>query len=418
VRQESVWRREPHALQYPALTGPLDVDVAIVGGGLTGITAAYLLSGKGQRIAVLEKSRLGAVATGLTTAFLVETIDTEPETLISIFGEEITRTVFSSHRHAIDFCEQTVRTEGIDCDFSRCPLYMYALTSKDGTMLHRQAGIMRSLGTDASFRSEGNIALPNHGYVRVERQAKFDPLRYLHALAQKAAARGAAIYENTEATGLDASASELATAVGPVRAKHILFATHYPFRKPWQLHFKKAKYISYIYEIRIPTGFLPEALYEDTDNPYHYLRIDRMQDHDRLIIGGADHRADAPVDTEKNFADVEQYARKLLPHLPLTFVRRWIGPIVEPGDGLAYIGPVDSHANVVYATGYSGNGMTYAVIAAEIFAAHVLGQPSAWTEVYAARRPVHLRPHITKAKEYIEQFARGAIKNTFRFAGR
>lgn len=417
MTQQSVWR-DADGLEYPALTGPLNVDVAIVGGGLTGITAAYLLSGKGRRVAVLEKNRLGTDATGLTTAFLAETIDTEPETLISIFGEESTRAILSSHRQAIDFLEQIVRTESIDCDFSRCPLYMYAVSDKDGAMLHTQASTMRSLGTDASFRSDDGIILPNHGYVRIERQAKFHPLKYLNALAQKAVARGTAIYENTEVTGLNASASELATAVGPVRAKHIFLATHYPFGKPWQLLFKKAKYISYVYEIHIPTGSLPEALYEDTGNPYHYLRIDCMQDQDRLLIGGADHRADAPVDAEKNFNDLEQYARGLLPHLPLTFVRRWKGPIVEPGDGLAYIGPVDSHANVIHATGYSGNGMTYAVIAAEIFAAHVLGHTSPWIEVYAARRSAHLKPHLTKAKEYIGEFARGAIKNTFRFYGR
>lgn len=311
-----MWR-DAYGLEYPALTGSLDVDVAIVGDGLTGITAAHLLSGEGRRVAVLEKSRLGAAATGLTTAFLVETIDTEPETLISIFGEEATRTVLSSHRHAIDFVEQTVRMESIDCEFSRCPVYMYAVTDEDGAMLNKQASIMRSLGTDASFQRDGDIVLPNHGYVRIERQAKFHPLKYLHALAKKAAARGAAIYENTNVTGVNASASELATAAGPVRAKHVFFATHYPFGKPWQLHFKKAKYISYVYEIRIPVGSLPEALYEDTDNPYHYLRIDRMQDHDRLIIGGADHRADIPVDAEKNFADLEQHARGLLPHLPM-----------------------------------------------------------------------------------------------------
>ena len=91
---------------------------------------------------------------------------------------------------------------------------------------------------------------------------------------------------------------------------------------------------------------------------------------------------------------------------------------VEPGDGLAYIGPVDSHENVAYATGHSGNGMTYAVIAAEIFAAHVLGQTSPWMAAYSARRPAHLKPHLTKATEYIAQFSRGAVKNTLRFLGR
>ena len=417
VAEQSVWD-QADGPEYPALAVPLDLDVAIVGGGLTGITAAYLLSGKAQRVAVLEKGRLGAAATGLTTAFLVETVDTEPETLISIFGEETARTVLASHRHAIDLIDDTVRTESIDCDFLRCPLYMYAVKEKDGTMLRRQEGALRTLGTDASFESDADITLRHHGCLRIERQAKFHPRKCLHGLAQKAAARGARIYEHTEVTGFDASASELLTTAGAVRAKHILLATHYPFGNPWRLHFKKAEYVSYVYEIRLPPRSLPEALYEDTGNPYHYLRIDRMQDHDRLLLGGGDHRADVPVDTEKNFADLEQYARHLLNDVPLTFVRRWTGPIVEPGDGLAYIGPVDSHANVVHATGYSGNGMTYAVIAAEIFAAHVLRQTSPWMEAYSARRPAHLKPHLTKATEYIGQFARGAVKNTLRFLGR
>src|SRR5215210_844807 len=124
-------------------------------------------------------------------------------------------------------------------------------------MLQAQASTMCSLGTDASFRSDRDIILPNHGYVRIERQAKFHPLKYLYALAQKAAARGAAIYERTEVTGLNASASVLATAAGTIRAKHIFLATHYPFGKPWQLHFKKAKYVSYVCEVRIPVGSLP-----------------------------------------------------------------------------------------------------------------------------------------------------------------
>ena len=416
VAQQSVWR-DADGPQYPALAGPLDVDVAIVGGGLTGITAAYLLSGKGQRVAVLEKSRLGADATGLTTAFIVETVDTEPETLISIFGEGTARTVLASHRHAIDFIEDTVRTEDIDCGFSRCPLYMYALSEEDGATLRKQESALRALGTNVSFRSD-DITVPHHGYLRIERQAKFHPLKYLHGLADKAAARGAAIYEHTEVTHLNASASELVTTAGPVRAKHILLATHYPFGNPWQLLFKKAKYVSYVYEIRLPPGSVQEALYEDTGHPYHYLRIDRMQDHDRLLLGGADHRADVPVDAEKNFADLEQYARDLLKDMPLTFLRRWTGPIIEPGDGLAYIGPVDGRDNVVHATGHSGNGITYAVIAAEIFAAQVLDQPSPWMQAYSARRPAHLKPHLTKATEYFGQFVRGAVANTFRFLGR
>lgn len=417
--QDSTWRPEAGAVRYPELDGSLDADVAIVGGGLTGITAAHLLSAKGLRVVVLERGSLGAEATGLTTAFLVETIDTDPETLVSIFDEQTARTVLSSHRHAIDVVEETVRTEGIDCAFSRCPLHVFASSDEDGASLPRQGSALRSLGTDASLDPERTLGFATHGSLRVERQAKFHPLRYLHALARTAVSAGVEIYENTEVAEVDEAASRLQTARGSVRARHMLVATHYPLGKPWPLYFKKAEYVSYVCEFSMPCGVVPEALYEDTANPYHYFRVDKGDRKDRLIIGGADHRADIPVDAEANFADIEHYARRLLPHVPLAPVRRWKGPIVEPGDGLAYIGPVHPGSDVFYATGYSGNGMTYSVLAAEIFAARVLGESSPWAEVYAARRPPGVKSHLTKAKQYLGEFARGAVRNTLRFlAGR
>lgn len=395
MEHKSTWRQFEKSAAYPALEGPLKADVAIVGGGLTGVLAAYLLKDSGLSIALVEQEALGYRASGSTTAFLMELIDTGAKELIATHGKEKAKRVLDSHRDAIRLYEETSAKEGIACEFTRTPLFAYARDAASAKELQQEAAALRELGRAAEWKEDQALGIKNAGYFRLGEQGKFHPLKFLYGLAERAAESGVKIFEHSRVD------------MEQVEAKWILAATHYPpDPQPKSIYFKKASYLTYVLEAHIPRGTLPEGLYEDTDNPYHYLRVDHAAQHDRLLVGGADHRMDVPLEEEKAYAALRAYIKEVLPGTETDITREWKGMIVEPGDGLALIGPVDD-PRVFYATGYSGNGITYAAIAAQLFRDHVLGKKSEYEELYAANRPFDPIAHAKGAAHYAGEFLGG-----------
>src|SRR5688572_27149626 len=112
---ESLWRATSHLRRFAPLSRDLDVDVAIVGAGITGLTAAVLLGRAGRRVAVLQRDHVGSGETGSTTSHLTEAVDARYRTLVKDFGEEGARLVAKSSRDAIDQIEAIARASKVDC---------------------------------------------------------------------------------------------------------------------------------------------------------------------------------------------------------------------------------------------------------------------------------------------------------------
>lgn len=417
VSDRSSWRGVKRSKESSRLHTSLEVDVAIIGGGITGITAAYLLRDSGKSIALLERENIGDLATGSTTGFLMETLDIDASELISKYGKEAAQLITKSHRDAVSRIEEIIRQEHIECEFTRCPAYIYARTEKQSDDLRKETGSLREVGTPVVFSTDSELPFKSCAYIKVKDQAKFHSLKYLFAIADICEQAGAQIFEHTEVSKIEkGEINTLHTKSGhQVHAKHILVATHYPLDpQPAKLRFKKAWYSTYVLEARLAKHLLPEALFEDIETPYHYARIDPQPDFDRLIIGGEDHRSDIKIDEKKSFDALETYLGEILASVPHTVTRKWKGRIVESADGLAFIGPTTRH-KVFYATAYSGTGLTYGTIAAQLFADFVEGRLNPVAEIYAASRSFSLRQYLPKAIEYIREFFGAAVKNYFRW---
>lgn len=403
----SSWRDVEPRRRFPAVETSFLVDIAIVGGGLTGVTAAYLLRASGKTVALLEAETIGYQSSGATTGFLMETVDTDATELISRFGADEARRIFTSHRKAIDHIEQIVHSETIACEFTRCPAFLYAESPREARRLKDEARALHSLGVRAHFDPAVVLPFPNAGALCVERQAKFHPLKYLYSLAESAHGSGVRLFEYSQVGRIRRTngAHELELTSGHrIRANHVCIATHYPLDpQPKQLRYKKAWYTTYAIEASIPHDLFPNALFEDQQVPYHYMRVDHGFRGDRLILGGEDHRSDIPFPAEKNFEYLEAHLKRILGDIPHEIRRKWYGRIVEPGDGIAYIGELDI-PGIFYATGFSGSGITYATIAAEAFADSVMQRANQSLITYAARRPVQLKTHGPKAIEYFREF--------------
>ena len=199
---------------------------------------------------------------------------------------------------------------------------------KDLNFLKKEVKAIQSFGLDIKFKQDDKLGFPNDGYFELKNQAKFHPLKFLFALAKKASENGGLIFEHTPAQSISSNSPYIVkTPGGQIQAKSVILATYSPFNKPLELFFKQGKYISYIIDSKIPKGRLPEGIYEDFEEPYHYFRLDTQKDHNHLILGGEDHRKELKIDPNRNFNALIEFFGELFPDLELKLVRKWQGPI-------------------------------------------------------------------------------------------
>lgn len=395
---------------YPKLRTNLSADVVIIGGGLTGVLAAYILSQAGLKVVLLQAEHLAEKsATVHTTAFATQVIDTDLLTLRKLFGPARARLVWESGQMAIQTLEVIVKE--LECDFTRCPAFIYAATSSQAKILKKNFLLAKELGFKGiSWKNASAFPFLCHGGIKVEDQAKFHPLKLVYQLAQRAEKFGAQIFENSKVMRITGNKHlRIYTSQGLVEANQVIVATYQPFSNPKAVKVKKGMYDSYVLELRLPPGRLPEALYWDQNNPYNYWRVDPGTGYDRVLLGGIDHRSEIKIKREKNFTTLLNYWRQLMPGLPFRVIEKWRGPILESIDGLPFIGAYEP--NKYMATAFSGNGMTYAAIAAVLFKDLLLGRTNPYTELYSPTRKINLKSLWYKGRDYTSAFFSVAVKN-------
>jgi glycine/D-amino acid oxidase-like deaminating enzyme/nitrite reductase/ring-hydroxylating ferredoxin subunit len=373
----SLWLDTTAGPSFPPLSGDAMVDVCIVGGGITGVTAALLLQRAGKRVALLEQGKIAGGVTGFTTAHLTEALDTRYFELRKRFGDEGARLAAQSQRAAIERIARTVEEEKLDCAFRYLPGHLFSETSAD--QIEKEHEAARAAGLAVTLLDEAPLPFRTSKALRFERQGQFHPLRYLLPLARQVAARGALVHEQTRA--LDISEGEpchVRTAQGEVRAAQVLVCTHSPVNDKFFIQTKLAQYRSYVVAARPAQPI--EGLFWDDADPYHYLRMHETL----LLVGGEDHKVGQKNDTNAPHARLREYVRARFADPPLE--REWSAQVVETVDGLPYIGRNALESRVFIATGFSGNGMTGGTLAAMVLSDLVLGVANPWTDLYKATR--------------------------------
>ena len=358
--------------------------MAIVGAGITGITAALLLKRAGKRVALLERNHIVFGETGHTTAHLTEVTDVDTETVISDFGKEAARLVYASTREALERISRFVKEERIDCHFRRVPAYLFTERDSDLEWLRKEADAATQMGLDCTFTEDVPLPFPTKGAVLYRHQAQFHPREYLLHLAGQIEGNGCHLFEDTAVTHCeDGEPCVVETSRGRVRCGSILVAANVPINNRFLLHTKIAAYRTYALAARLDSSTV-DGLFWDTDDPYHYIRSQKTNDGTFLIVGGEDHKTGQETDTEKPFRKLAEYTRSRFG--VRSFDYRWSGQIIEPVDGLPYIGRNSFSKNVFVATGYSGVGMTNGTLAAMILSDLILGRANRYAGIYDPTR--------------------------------
>jgi glycine/D-amino acid oxidase-like deaminating enzyme/nitrite reductase/ring-hydroxylating ferredoxin subunit len=381
--------------RFEPLERDLEVDVAIVGGGITGLTAAYLLAEQGVRVALLERDRLGAGDTQRTTAHLTYVTDMRLNELVSQFGKDAACSFWDAGAAAIDEVDRIVRALKADCDYRWVPGFLYQSPraedpARERELLQQDAALARELGFEANFvETTPFTGLPG---VQFAQQARFHPLKYLAALARRIQERGGAIFEKTSFEETQEEPLAVRANGRLVRCKYVIIATHNPLmgRKGLitasLLQTKLSLYTTYVLGLRLPASTFPDALFWDTGNPYDYLRVDSLQGSQYAIFGGDDVKTGQEDDAEQVFARLTERARRLLPRGELE--NRWLGQVIETDDGLPFIG---EHAEREFiATGFAGNGMTLGTVAGMMARDQYIERKNPWTDLFrVTRKPFH-----------------------------
>jgi glycine/D-amino acid oxidase-like deaminating enzyme/nitrite reductase/ring-hydroxylating ferredoxin subunit len=392
----SLWLATSSAPAYPPLDRDLDVDLAVVGAGITGLVAAWRLARVGMRVAVLDQSRIAAGETGHTTAHLTALVDTRYHVIERDFGRDGARLVAKSNMDAIEWIERTAEALGIDAEFSRVPAFLYSEREADLDVITRELDAARRAGLDACFTRQVPVPFATAGAMRIEHQAQFHPRAFLLPLAERIRRKGGEIFEGTRVTGVtDGEPCRVETERGIVTARRVIIATDVPIN--WAaLITKLPAYRTYAIAARLDDP-LPPGLYWDTDDPYHYTRTQRTSDGEFVIIGGADHKVGTETETDARYEQLEAYARE---RFRVSRVEhRWSGQILEPVDGLPYIGLNTGSRHVYVSTGYSGNGMTWGTVGGLVTSDMVLGRRTPYVELYKATR---ITP-FASAKDFVTE---------------
>lgn len=428
---KSLWMDGAVLPSFDPLRGDLEADVCIVGAGIVGLTAAYLLGKVGKRVVVLERAAVAAGNTRRTTAHLSSTIDDRYAEVIRIRGIEPARAAHESHATAIDQIEAIVADEGIECDLERVDGYLFLAPGQDRRILDDERVAVHEIGWRAAHEVE---TLPVDGFapgpaLRFPAQAQFHPLKYALGLCRAIVRGGGRIFTHTQVAELRGGDPTCVTtrAGDHVRAAATIVATNSPFCDRVAIHTKQAPYRSYVVGIRVAAGRIPHALYWDTADPYHYVRLQTIESadggvHDILLVGGEDHKAGQADDGARRFAALAAWARERFPGLG-EVAYRWSGMVFETLDGLAYIGPDPAgHDHVFVATGDSGMGITHGTLAGMILRDQVLGVQSPWAELYdPRRRPLkaagdYIRENLNVAAQYAEWLGPGEVRSVAEIA--
>jgi glycine/D-amino acid oxidase-like deaminating enzyme/nitrite reductase/ring-hydroxylating ferredoxin subunit len=415
----STWMDVEVPLYRAALPPGLHVDVCVIGAGIAGLGTAYHLARQGASVVVIDDGPIGGGETGRTTAHLASALDDRFVELERLHGAEGARLAAASHAAAIDDIEAIVARHGIGCDFRRVDGYLFAPPGSSHDILRRELEAAHRAGLDGAelvARPPG-LAIDVGPALRFPRQAQFHPIGYLRGLAQAFVEAGGQIHTGVRAERIEPGKPGRVVTDGQevILATSIVVATNAPISSRVTIPLRQAAYRSYVVGIDVAAGAVAPALFWDTADPYHYVRVaDGAGGRQVLIVGGEDHKTGQADDAVARYDRLEDWARE---HFAVTgpVVARWSGQIMEPADGLGYIGAMGDGTYVI--TGDSGNGITHGALGALLVTDLVLGRSNPWAAVYDPHRTSLraagslLRENVNTAAQYADWLRSGDVRS-------
>ena len=382
---EPLWADTVAPTSYPQLSGEHSASVAVVGGGITGLTTALLLATRGLDVVLLEARTLASGTTGGTTAKVTSQHGLLYDRLISSHGDEVAGIYAVANAAAVEQVAALVE-QGIDCDFQRRDAYVYTADPEQLAALEREVTATQRLGLPASFTQSTELPFDVLGALRFDGQAQLNPRRYCAGLAELLVAAGGQIFEQTRVTGVDdGTPARVVAETGAVTAGAVVLATHLPILDRGMFFAKAEPMASYAIAAQVD-GVPLEGMYLSAEAPTRSLRSYADGDRAYLLVGGEGHRTGEQHEHgPQHLANLADFAAQ---HFGATDVtHQWMAQDYMPVDHIPYVGALSRTTRSIYvATGYQKWGMTNGTAAAMILSDLIVDGSHPWAEVFDANR--------------------------------
>jgi glycine/D-amino acid oxidase-like deaminating enzyme/nitrite reductase/ring-hydroxylating ferredoxin subunit len=392
------WIDTTPATQYPSLDEEIETDVVIIGGGITGLTAAYVLKQKGKKVAVVEADKIAEGVTGHTTAKITSLHTLIYDQLVKRFGTDKARLYGDAQETALEFISSLVKEHKIDCDFRKVPAYTFAWDENQEYKVKQEAEVALSLGLPASFVKETDLPFKTKGAVRFDNQARFHPRKYLLSIARLIPDRNNYIFENTRALDVkEGSVIEVVTQNGKITARDVIVATNYPVLNKGGFFTRLTPMRSYVLGVYSDSS-IPDAMYISSDSPVYSIRKQPTPKGDMVIITGEEHKTGETSDTKYYYEHLKKMTEKLIGISSVDYF--WSTQDAYSIDSTPYIGRFTPHSKNLYiASGFMGWGMTNGTVAGILLSDMITGNKNKWEAVFDPSR----REQVQSAKKFVNQ---------------
>jgi len=385
MEHKSVWLDSADIPRFTSLEEDLEVDVAIAGGGLVGLTAALLAQRAGARVAVLEATRIGAGSTGHTTGKVTSQHGLVYADLIKRHGEAAARAYAEANQAGVQQVAQLVEEFAIGCDLTRAPAVAYTLHADQRRRIEDEVDAAQRLGLPASFTDLTDLPFDVEAAVQFDDQLHFHPARYLAGLVEALTRAGGLVFDNTRVTDVDQQKNSVRvkTTDGTVQAGRVVVATLLPLGLIGGYFAKTRPVRSYALAVRLRDA-APTSMSISIDSPSRSTRPWLTPGPNGMIVVGNGHETGAEQDTEAMYTDLEDWTRATFEVEEVDY--RWSAQDYTTPDRVPYVGRSPLADRVLVATGFAKWGLSNGTAAAMMLADLLAGRDNPWLHMFDATR--------------------------------
>ncbi|WP_100331074.1 FAD-dependent oxidoreductase [Bacillus xiapuensis] len=413
---QPMWKEEGSAPSFPALKETAFADTVIVGGGITGIVSAYLLTKAGKKVVLLESTKLVNGTTGHTTAKVTSQHNLIYDQLIQTIGEQQARLYYEANQEALQWVRRVIQENKIDCDWEDETAFVYTNADKETETVKNEAESYKQLGIAGSLTDTMPWKTPFKEAVSMEGQGQFHPLKFLSPLIQYITENGGEIYESTVAKDIEKGDRQTVITKDGAKAigDHIVIASHFPFYDDGFYFAKMHAQRSYVIAIKPKTAF-PGGMYITAETPTRSVRSARLHGEEVLLIGGEGHKTGKKQGTEENYQALINFAEKEFGIEQL--LHSWSAQDLVTLDNIPYIGRLRKDENIYVATGFKKWGMTSSIVSALLLSDLILNKQNRYAELFSPERftaDPSIRNFVKQNSDVAGTFIKGKLDRLFR----
>ena len=372
LKNYSIWKDGVKSKKYPNLEKDINVDVLIIGGGITGVSSLYFLKDSGLKVALVEQNRIGCGVTSNSTGKLNFMQDSLYEKIIKNHGIEKAKLYLKSQIDGINDILSIIKSERLNCDLKKVPAYV---CSNDYATIEKMKKFKKFLNDNGidTFNDKCDLVVSKYLFG-VNDTYIFNPFKFVIKLAQKCYKEN--IFENTSIIKIDSYLDGYMcyTDKFVIKAKWVILASHYPyFNLPFMFPIKGYLEKSYLSAVK----------YQGKDVSlitYNKPTISMRNYKDYLVYLSNSHSVGIKVDDKKNFEELE----KKLKDLNLVPEYLWSNMDIITNDGLPYIGEIKDR--LLLGTGYNTWGLINGVIAGKIMSDILSGNDNEYIDLFYTKR--------------------------------